>query len=165
MFLADEAGLGKGVQALCIAAAFAPVDWPLLVIARRAASSAWAEELSRWLPTRLMPLGSNLAIITTTRVRELPTPPSHPVAAPYVVPRTAMHAMQYPAICHGAACMAGMRPPTPHTPSFYFLSFLIGLGHEAWSDGWGHPRVCGHHITRYPEKHMAEANPLQDRHC
>ncbi|KAL4442762.1 hypothetical protein ABPG77_006756 [Micractinium sp. CCAP 211/92] len=62
--IADEMGLGKTVQALMIAACFAPKDWPLLIITPATMKLVWQEAVRTWLPPELSPSPRNLAVIT-----------------------------------------------------------------------------------------------------
>ncbi|KAL4424200.1 hypothetical protein ABPG75_001501 [Micractinium tetrahymenae] len=62
--IADEMGLGKTVQALMIAACFAPEDWPLLIITPATMKLVWQEAVRTWLPPELAPSPRNLAVIS-----------------------------------------------------------------------------------------------------
>lgn len=50
VLLADDMGLGKSVQALCIAAYYR-IEWPLLIVCPSSMRFTWAQQVVHWLPS------------------------------------------------------------------------------------------------------------------
>ena len=63
VLLGDDMGLGKTVQALALAACYAPEDWPLLIVAPSSMKLVWLDALRAWLPPALQPADEDLLIV------------------------------------------------------------------------------------------------------
>lgn len=73
VLLADSMGLGKTVQAIALAAAYGPEDWPLLVVTPPSMALTWRNEIIKWLPPSLQPAEEDLVVFKSGAQREVET--------------------------------------------------------------------------------------------